>query len=320
MPEAKPGFSTLAIHAGAAPDPTTGARATPIYQTTIFRLRGCRPGRRAVRPAGVRQHLYPHHQPDDGGAGRARRGARRRHGGARCRLRPCRAGRHLPHAAGAGRRVRRRQQALWRLDQPVQSLVQELRLERRMGRSRRYLRRSRRRSRRRPRRSSSRASPIPAASSSISRRSPPIAKQAGVPLIVDNTLATPYLCRPIEHGANIVVHSLTKFMGGHGNSMGGIDRRWRQFRLDGKRPLSDADRSRGRNIRAWCSPRPSAISPSPSPPACSACAISAPAISPFNSFLILTGIETLPLRMQKHCDNALRRRRVPRRATRRSNG
>ncbi len=49
-----------------------------------------------------------------------------------------------------------------------------------------------------------------------------IAHKAGVPLIVDNTLATPYLCRPFEHGADIVVHSLTKFMGGHGNSIGGV--------------------------------------------------------------------------------------------------
>ena len=49
-----------------------------------------------------------------------------------------------------------------------------------------------------------------------------IAAKAGIPLIVDNTMATPYLCNPIKHGANIVVHSLTKFMGGHGNSMGGV--------------------------------------------------------------------------------------------------
>src|SRR3546814_3540599 len=48
-----------------------------------------------------------------------------------------------------------------------------------------------------------------------------VAHKAGVPLIVDNTMATPYLCRPIEHGADIVVHSLTKFLGGHGNSIGG---------------------------------------------------------------------------------------------------
>ena len=65
-------------------------------------------------------------------------------------------------------------------------------------------------------------SPIPAASSPTSRRSPRSPSGHGVPLIVDNTLATPYLCRPFEHGADIVVHSLTKFIGGHGNSIGGI--------------------------------------------------------------------------------------------------
>ena len=77
-------------------------------------------------------------------------------------------------------------------------------------------------SRPRPRRSSSNRSPIRAASSPTSRRSPTSRKKAGVPLIVDNTLATPYLCKPIDYGADIVVHSLTKFLGGHGNSIGGM--------------------------------------------------------------------------------------------------
>ena len=67
-----------------------------------------------------------------------------------------------------------------------------------------------------------------------------IARKAGVPLIVDNTLATPYLCKPIEHGADIVVHSLTKFLGGHGNSIGGTDRRRRHVQLVARGPLSDA--------------------------------------------------------------------------------
>src|ERR1700720_1817364 len=131
-----------------------------------------------------------------------------------------------------------------------------------------------------------------------------IAKSAGVPLIVDNTLATPYLCRPIEHGADIVVHSLTKFLGGHGNSIGGL--------------IVDAGTcnwSRENRYPMLCEPRPEyhgivlhetfgnfafAI-------ACRVLALRdlGPALSPFNAFLILTGIETLPLRMQRHCDNAL---------------
>ncbi len=130
-----------------------------------------------------------------------------------------------------------------------------------------------------------------------------IARAHGLPLIVDNTLATPYLLRPIEHGADIVVHSLTKFIGGHGNSIGGI-------LVDG----GTFDWSKSGNYPMLSEPRPEyggivlhetfgnfAF------------AIAArvlglrdfgPAISPFNAFLILTGLETLPLRMQRHCDNA----------------
>ena len=76
-----------------------------------------------------------------------------------------------------------------------------------------------------------------------------IAHAAGVPLIVDNTLASPYLIRPIEWGADIVLHSATKFLGGHGNSMCGIDRRRRQVRL-GQRQISRRCRSPARPITA----------------------------------------------------------------------
>lgn len=132
-----------------------------------------------------------------------------------------------------------------------------------------------------------------------------VARKHGIPLIVDNTMATPYLCRPIEHGADIVVHSLTKFMGGHGNSMGGaiVDGGTFNWSKDGKYPI-------------LCEPRPEyndmilhetfgnfafAI-------ACRVLGLRdlGPAISPFNAFQILTGIETLALRMQRHSDNALK--------------
>jgi O-acetylhomoserine (thiol)-lyase len=132
-----------------------------------------------------------------------------------------------------------------------------------------------------------------------------IAKAAGVPLIVDNTLATPYLCRPREFGADIVVHSLTKFMGGHGNSIGGV--------------IVDC------GTYDWLSAKkkyPALQDPNPSyngirmaetfgnfafAIACRVLGLRdiGPAISPFNAFLILTGIETLPLRMARHCENAL---------------
>jgi O-acetylhomoserine (thiol)-lyase len=131
-----------------------------------------------------------------------------------------------------------------------------------------------------------------------------IARQAGVPLIVDNTLATPYLCRPIEHGADIVVHSLTKFMGGHGNSMGGVivDAGTFNWSRGGRYPtLSEPCESyHGIKIHETFGNFAFAI-------ACRVLGLRdiGPAISPMNSFLILTGMETLSLRMQRHCDNAL---------------
>ncbi len=130
-----------------------------------------------------------------------------------------------------------------------------------------------------------------------------IAQKAGVPLIVDNTLASPYLCRPFEHGANIVVHSLTKFMGGHGNSMGGVivDGGNFDWSKSGKYPmLSEPNPSYNGmvmhetfgNIALAITARVMGLRDF------------GPAIAPLNAFLILTGMETLSLRMQKHCDNA----------------
>ena len=77
-----------------------------------------------------------------------------------------------------------------------------------------------------------------------------VAHEAGLPLIVDNTLATPYLCRPFEHGADIVVHSTTKFLAGHGNALGGVVVEFGQVRLVARRPFSLADRAGARLSRA----------------------------------------------------------------------
>jgi O-acetylhomoserine (thiol)-lyase len=132
-----------------------------------------------------------------------------------------------------------------------------------------------------------------------------IAKKVGVPFIVDNTLATPYLCRPKEHGADIVVHSLTKFIGGHGNSIGGalVDCGTYEW-LNAKhryKTLVDPNASYGGmklaetfgNFGFAIAARVMGLRDI------------GPAISPMNAFLILTGAETLPLRMQRHCENAL---------------
>ncbi len=131
-----------------------------------------------------------------------------------------------------------------------------------------------------------------------------VAQRANVPLIVDNTLATPYLVRPFEHGADIVVHSATKFLAGHGNSIGGVivDGGSFDWAGDARYPAISAPcPSYGGMVLAETFGN-------------FAFAIAArvlglrdlgPSLSPFNAFLILTGIETLPLRMQKHCENAL---------------
>ena len=132
-----------------------------------------------------------------------------------------------------------------------------------------------------------------------------VAQKAGIPFIVDNTLATPYLCQPFKHGANIVVHSLTKFMGGHGNSMGGVivDGGNFDWSKSGKYPLlSEPNESyHGMKLHETFGGIAFAI-------ACRVLGLRdlGPSIAPLNSFLILTGMETLALRMQRHCDNALK--------------
>jgi O-acetylhomoserine (thiol)-lyase len=131
-----------------------------------------------------------------------------------------------------------------------------------------------------------------------------IAHKAGVPLVVDNTLATPYLCRPFEHGADIVVHSLTKFMGGHGNSIGGIivDGGSFNWSAQGRYPLLSEPRPEYHGVKLHETFGNFAFAI-----ACRVLGLRdlGAAISPFNAFLFITGIETLPLRMQRHSDNAL---------------
>ena len=131
-----------------------------------------------------------------------------------------------------------------------------------------------------------------------------IAQRHGIPLIVDNTMATPYLTQPIKHGANIVLHSLTKFIGGHGNSMGGIivDGGNFDWSASDKFPLISQPRPEYHGVKLH-----EALGGIAFAIACRVLGLRdlGPAISPFNAFLIQTGLETLPLRMQRHCDNAL---------------
>jgi O-acetylhomoserine (thiol)-lyase len=130
-----------------------------------------------------------------------------------------------------------------------------------------------------------------------------IAKDAGIPLIIDNTFPSPYLCRPMEYGADIVVHSATKYIGGHGTTMGGVIVESGKFPWDNGNFPGMMEPSRGyhgvrfhetfgdfgytmkarmETLRTF-----------------------GPALSPFNAFLLLQGLETLHIRMERHCQNAL---------------
>ncbi len=132
-----------------------------------------------------------------------------------------------------------------------------------------------------------------------------IAHRHGVPLIVDNTVPTPYLCRPFEHGADIVVHALTKYLGGHGNSIGGVivdsgKFPWAQHKVRYKR-LNEPDVSYHGVVYTDALGEAAYIGRARVVPLRNMGA----ALSPFNSFLILQGIETVALRMDRICDNTL---------------
>ena len=130
-----------------------------------------------------------------------------------------------------------------------------------------------------------------------------IAHEHNIPLVIDNTLASPFLCRPIEHGADIVVNSATKFLGGHGTSIGGIIVDSGKF--DWKKghfpQLNDPSPSyHGMRFSEVFGPIAFIIKAR-----VDGLRDLGPCISPFNSFLFIQGIETLPLRMKQHCINAL---------------
>lgn len=131
-----------------------------------------------------------------------------------------------------------------------------------------------------------------------------VAHTHGVPLVVDNTVATPILCKPIEHGADIVVHSLTKYIGGHGNSIGGL--------------IVDSGKfdwlSQKTRFPQFSNPEPAyhgVVYTNAFGPAAFIARVRTVALrntgaclSPFNAFLLLQGLETLTLRIERHCENA----------------
>ncbi|MFA7414191.1 MAG: O-acetylhomoserine aminocarboxypropyltransferase [Rhizobium sp.] len=304
MSDRNPGFATLAVHAGAQPDPATGARVTPIYQTTAYvfndadhaaalfglkqfgniytrimnptqavleeRVAALEGGTAALAVASghAAQMLVFHTimQPGDNFVA-----ARKLYGGSI---------NQFGHAfKNFGWQVR------WADPADPESFEAEI-----DDRTRGIF-------------IESLANPggtfvdIAAIAD--------VARKHGLPLIVDNTMASPYLLRPLEHGADIVVHSATKFLGGHGNSMGGIivDGGTFDWSASGKFPMLSEPRPEysGVVLHQTFGNFAFAI-------ACRVLGLRdlGPAIAPMNAFLILTGIETLPLRMQRHCDNALK--------------
>ena len=299
-----PGFNTLAIHAGAKPDAATGARATPIYQTTSFVFDSAD---HAASLFGLETfgNIYTRIGNPTQGVLEERVAALE--GGTAA----------LAVASGHAAQAL----AFHTLMEPGDEIVAAKQL---YGGSINQLNHSFKKfgwtvkwaDAEKPETFAAAIGPKTKAVFSESIANPgglvvdlpaiaAIARKAGVPYIVDNTFATPYLCRPKEHGADIIVHSLTKFMGGHGNSIGGIIVDCGSFDW----------MKAGKKYPALTEPNPSyggmrlgetfgnfayAI-------ACRVLGLRdlGPAISPFNAFQILTGIETLPLRMQRHCDNAI---------------
>ncbi len=303
MADRKPGFSTLAIHAGAKPDPTTGARATPIYQTTSFVFDDVD---HAASLFGLQAfgNIYTRIGNPTNAVLEERVAALE--GGTAA----------LAVASGHAAQVL----VFHALMKPGDEFVASKKL---YGGSINQFNHSYKNF------GWTVAWADPDDMSSFERAVTPktkaifiesianpggvitdisavagVARRAGVPLIVDNTLATPYLCRPFDHGADIVVHSATKFLGGHGNSIGGVivDGGTFNWSRDQRYPMLSEPRPEYQGIVLHETFGNFAFAI-----ACRVLGLRdiGPAASPFNSFLILTGIETLPLRMQRHCDNAL---------------
>ncbi len=297
-----PGFGTLAVHAGAQPDPTTGARATPIYQTTSFVFNDAD---HAASLFGLQSfgNIYTRITNPTTAVLEERVAALE--GGTAA----------LAVASGHAAQLVVFQQLL----QPGDEFIASRRLYggsinqfshafKSFGWNVVWADPDDLSSFERAVTPKTKAIFIesianPAGSITDIEGVAAVARKAGVPLIVDNTLATPYLIKPIDHGADIVVHSLTKFLGGHGNSLGGIivDAGTFDWSKDGKYPVLSEPRPEyhGIKLQETFGNFSFAI-------ACRVLGLRdlGPALSPFNAFLIQTGIETLPLRMQRHSDNA----------------
>ena len=298
-----PGFNTLAIHAGAQPDPTTGARATPIYQTTSFVFEDTE---HAANLFGLKAfgNIYTRIMNPTNAVLEERMAAL--HGGTAA----------LAVASGHAAQLL----VFHNLMRPGDEFVASSKL---YGGSINQFNHSfksfdwnvkwadpadveaiEKAITDRTRAIFIESFANPAGAVTDIEAVAEIAHRHGLPLIVDNTMASPYLCRPLEHGADIVVESLTKFVGGQGNSMGGIivDGGTFDWGASGNYPMLAEPRPdyNGVNLHETFGNIAFAI-------ACRVLGLRdfGPALSPMNAWLILNGLETLPLRMQRHCENAL---------------
>ena len=297
-----PGFNTLAVHAGAQPDPTTGARATPIYQTTSFVFEDTE---HAADLFGLRAfgNIYTRIMNPTCAVLEERMAAL--HGGTAA----------LAVASGHAAQLL----AFHNIMRPGDEFIASSKL---YGGSINQFNVSFKSfdwnvkwadptdvsSFEKAITPKTRAIFIesfanPAGAVTDIEAIAEIAHSHGLPLIVDNTMASPYLCRPLEHGADIVVESLTKFVGGQGNSMGGVivDGGTFDWSASGNYPMLTEGRPdyNGINLYETFGNIAFAI-------ACRVLGLRdfGPALSPMNAFLILNGLETLPLRMEQHCRNA----------------
>ncbi|KPL55499.1 O-acetylhomoserine aminocarboxypropyltransferase [Prosthecomicrobium hirschii] len=304
MSDRQPGFATLAVHAGAQPDPTTGARATPIYQTTSFVFDDVD---HAASLFGLQAFGNIYTRIGNPTCAVVEERVAALEGGTAA----------LAVASGHAAQVL----ALHALMTPGDELIASNKLYggsinqfnhsfKSFGWNVKWADATDPSSFERAVTDKTKAIFIeslanPGGIVTDIAAIAAVARKAGVPLIVDNTLATPYLCQPIQHGADIVVHSLTKFMGGHGNSIGGIivDGGSFDWRASDKYPMLSAPRPeyQGMILAETFGNFAFAI-------AVRVLGLRdlGPALSPFNAFMILTGMETLPLRMEKHCANAKR--------------
>jgi O-acetylhomoserine (thiol)-lyase len=135
-----------------------------------------------------------------------------------------------------------------------------------------------------------------------------IAREAGVPFIVDNTAASPYLCQPLKHGADIVIHSATKFMGGHGTTMGGVVIEsgkfpWGDKKIAAKFPSMHEPSAGYHGVKFFETFGDFAYTMKAR---MEIMRVYGPTLSPFNAWQLMQGLETLPVRMERHCTNTMR--------------